>query len=510
MKKMKRILGLLISAIMILSGITAVSAAEESTTTYSITIDNKTPGHTYEAYQIFRGRDVQGKILTDIQWGENVSSEALLKELNGQTGFGNCKTAAEVADALSKKDAEDAKEFAKIAANHLTEPAKGSANTPGASGYVISNLPAGYYLVKDKDNSLPDAHDAYTDFILQIVENKTVAPKSSVPTVEKKVKENSNETWQDGADYNIGDDVPFKLTGTLPEHLTSYTTYKYTFHDKMSAGLTFNKDSVKVKVLNDTTETPVTTGYTVKTEGLADGCAFEVQFDNLRTVPGVTPTSKIIVEYTAKLNDKAVIAGIGNPNEVYLTFSNNPNGAGIGKTPEDKVTVFTFELVVNKKGEDGTNPLKGAAFELMKKVKDQPEEWKSVKKYDAGETTKFEFKGLDSGEYKLVEVTAPAGYNKIEDILFKVEATYEKDSVDPQLTGIVIKDSQDAVISGDGKSFKVNLKPNTDNGNIVTDVINKKGTTLPETGGMGTTIFYVLGGILVLGAAIAFFIKKRA
>ncbi len=508
---MKRILGVLISAIMILSGITAVSAAEESTPTYSITITNKTEGHTYEAYQIFKGRDVKDQILTDIQWGENVSSEALLTELKSQTGFENCTTAAEVAEVLSQKGDEGAKEFAKTAANHLTEPAKGSASEPGASGYVISNLPAGYYLVKDKNGSVPEGqHDAYTDFILKVVGDVEVAPKSSVPTVEKKVQENSNGTWQDGADYNIKDNVPFKLTGTLPKNLTSYKTYKYTFHDKMSAGLIFNKDSVKVKVLNGTTETPVTTGYTVKTEALSDGCTFEVQFDNLLAVSGVTADSKIIVEYTATLNDNAVIAGIGNPNEVHLTFSNNPNGDGIGTTPKDKVTVFTFELVVNKKDEDGTKPLQGAAFELMKKVTGQTEEWKSVKKYTAGTDTTFKFTGLDSGEYKLVEVTAPAEYNKIEDIFFKVEATYDTDSVNPQLKNIVIKDSQGTEISGTNGSFKVEINPTSETGNIVTDVINKKGTTLPETGGMGTTIFYVLGGILVLGAAIAFFIKKRA
>lgn len=507
---MKRILGLLISAIMILSGITAVSAAE-STTTYSITIKNTTAGHTYEAYQIFKGRDAQDKILTDIQWGENVDSQALLTELDSQPEFAKCTTAAEVADALSK-NADSVKKFAKIAANYLTGTAKGSANTPGDSGYVISNLPAGYYLVKDKDNTLPDVHDAYTDFILEVVGNVTVAPKSSVPTVTKKVQENSNGTWQDGADYNIGDDVPFQLTGTLPKTLSSYTTYKYTFHDKMSEGLTFNQDSVKVSVLNGNQTTNVPTEqYTVNTTGQTDGCTFELQFDNLLTVANVSANSQIIVEYTAKLNNNAVIAGVGNPNEVHLTFSNNPNGEGTGKTPKDKVTVFTFELVVNKKDENGTNPLKGAAFELMKKVTGQTEEWKSVTKYEAGEMTKFEFKGLDSGEYKLVEVTAPAGYNKIEDILFKVEATYEKDSVDPQLKSIVIKDSKGGVISGADQSFKVNVNPGKGEGNIVTDVINKKGTTLPETGGMGTTIFYVVGCILVLGAAIAlFFIKKRA
>ncbi len=515
MKEIKKVLGIILTAVMMITSISTVSAQNEETT-YSIIIDNSIEGHTYEAYQIFQGRlesvNVEGTdrdVLSDIEWGTGVNGEALLTELKSDPKFQECKTAADVAKLLSdfNQDSNLAKDFAKKAGKHLT---KNTSGTFENKVHKITGLSAGYYLVKDKDGSLEGQHDAYTDFILKIVKDVTINPKSGIPTVSKKVQENSNQAWQDAADYNIGDEVPFQLTGTLPSNLDSYKTYTYKFHDTLSEGFTFVENSVRVYIVNEGSEKIDVTNHFTTVKELKEGkTSLVISCDNILGMnqDKLKDSSKIVVEYKAKLNEKAIIAGTGNPNEVYLSYSNNPNGEGMGKTVIDKVRVFTYELVVNKKDEDGSTALKGAAFTLFKKHTDNS--WVEVKKYEAGDLTEFKFTGLDAGEYKLTETKAPAGYNKIKDILFKIEATYDKESDDPKLTDLVIKNETGEIISGSSQSFSVTLEPTESNFNIVTNVINKKGSILPETGGMGTTMFYIGGSLLMIGAVIALIAKKR-
>ena len=340
----------------------------------------------------------------------------------------------------------------------------------------------------------------------------TVTTKECVPTLEKKVQEKNDSTgtttgWQDGADYDIGDDVPFKLTGTVSDKYDNYGSYAYTFHDKMSNGLTFNND---VKVYVD--GTLITTGYTVVTENLTDTdgnvCTFEVRFENLKNISSVNANSKITVEYTAKLNEKAVIGSAGNPNEARLEYSNNPYGEGTGKTPWDKVIVFTYKLVANKVDGSG-NALAGAGFTLYKwnassEAKDKYEAVGSeIKGTDEDPKTTFEFSRLDAGQYKLVETTVPAGYNKAEDLEFKVVAKYNTDSVDPAFEELQVTD-----LNGNVLSSKFTISSEADK-TISTNITNLSGTELPSTGGMGTTILYVIGAILVIGAGILLITKKR-
>lgn len=487
----------------------SVKAQSEEEGTYTITILNSS-NHEYEAYQIFSGQlenTSNGKsttILSDIEWGEGVDSQQFLQELKEkESKFSNCKSAAEVSKVLSdeKNQAQLSKKFAKIAGNHLVK--KSGVFSKGEGKSTISELKAGYYLLKDKENSV-NGYDAYTDFVLKVVGNAEVNPKSSVPTVSKKVKENSKNQWQDGADYAIGSEVPFQLVGTLPKHWADYENYRYVFHDTLSAGLTLQEHSIRVFMKNGEIETPIDQSkYTIKTMEFSDQCTFEIQFENLKQIDGVESNSQIIVEYVAKLNEHAVIAGVGNPNEVYLEFSNNPNGNQTGKTPKDQVVVFTYELVVNKVDEKNQK-LSGAAFSLFQMKNDQ---WESVKTIEGGETTLFRFAGLDAGKYKLVETKAPAGYNKMEDIVFTIKADYTIESPNPDLNSIMIEDEQKHDISTVGEIFKINLNPDSNNHNIVTDVVNKKGSTLPETGGKGTKGFYLTGGILI-GIALIGFIKK--
>lgn len=500
MKTMKRILGVFLSAILMLAGGMSVAAAESTQQTYSIKINNAKTGHTYEAYQVFAGRLEtvnDKKVLSDIQWGEGVEGTTLLTELQNVLSFKDCGSAAEVAKKVEEFEpySPEAKDFAKIVGKHLTTT---NYSSPGSSNgtYTITVSKPGYYLIKDQKSSLNNTvGEAYTDFIMQVVGDVMVQPKGDVPTVEKKVLENFNNNWEDAADYNIGETVSFKLTGTLPSNLSSYKTYSYTFHDTLSQGLTLKEESINVKM----DDKDVTNQFKITTNNIFDGCTFEVSCLNIKDIVNITEKSKIVVEYKATLNKNAVIANLGNPNEVYLEFSNNPNGEGMGKTPTDKVVVFTYELVVNKKDEN-SQALNGATFTLYREVNGG---WNPVNTISGTNTNVFKFTGLDAGKYKLEETKAPKGYNTIEPIEFKIVPTYKKTALD----SLVIKDNANKGISGEGQAFTVHVQTSESAPNIVTDVINKKGAVLPETGGIGTKIFYVTGCVLMIGAAIVLFRK---
>ena len=484
MKHGKKFASLLLALVMVLGLSITASAAD----TYSITINNNAEGHTYEAYQIFTG-DLSGTTLSNIVWGSGVREA-------GQTALGDAAAKAE-----SLKTEADAKAFAKEVAPYLTSAA-GSANTVTDGKYVISGLAAGYYLVKDKDGSVTGEGDAYTEYIIKVVGNVTAEPKSDVPEVQKKVKDINDSTddamtgWQDSADHDIGDSVPFQLKATLADNVSSYTTYKVVFHDTLSKGLTYNNDA---KVYIDGKET---SGFTVTATVNADGTTtLTVSCDDVKAL-GAGNSSVITVEYTAKLNNNAVLGSAGNPNEVYLEYSNNPNKSGAGNnetgnTPKDVVIVFTYKTIINKVNDAG-NPLTGAEFTLEKYNK-ETDKWEAITVVKNDEGTTFTFSGLDDGNYRLTETKTPAGYNTIDPIEFTVTAEHDVQSDNPALTSL----------SGNATTGELTFTSNTTEGSLSADVVNKAGATLPETGGIGTTIFYVVGGILVVGAVVLLVARKR-
>ena len=504
MKHIKKLASLLLVLVMVFALATTAFAEE---TTYSITINNSAKDHTYEAYQIFTG-DLSGTTLSNIVWGSGVSEA-------GQTALGDAAAKAE-----TLKTEADAKAFAKAVAPYLTTAA-GSANTVTDGKYVISGLAAGYYLVKDQDGSLTGDADAYTEYIIKVVSDTTATPKSSVPTVEKKVKDTNDSTgvtsdWQDSADYDIGDSIPFQLKATLANNVSSYTTYKVVFHDTLSKGLTYNNDA---KVYIDGTET---NGFTVTATVNADGTTtLTVSCDDVKAL-GAGNSSVITVEYTAKLNENAVLGSAGNPNEVYLEYSNNPNKSEngnneTGETPKDVVIVFTYKTIINKVDSEN-KPLTGAAFKLEKLIKGKDgaaDTWTTVKEFTVDETTtSFTFSGLDDGQYKLTETKTPAGYNTIDPIYFVIEATHDETADAPTLKTLnaylTDANGNKQTEMKDGESVNIDLGTvDLTAGSITTTVVNKSGAQLPETGGIGTTIFYVLGGVLVLAAVVLLVTKKR-
>ena len=504
MKHIKKLASLLLVLVMVFALATTAFAEE---TAYSITINNSAEDHTYEAYQIFTG-DLSGTTLSNIVWGSGVSEA-------GQTALGDAAAKAE-----TLKTEADAKAFAKAVAPYLTTAA-GSANTVTDGKYVISGLAAGYYLVKDQDGSLTGDADAYTEYIIKVVSDTTATPKSSVPTVEKKVKDTNDSTgvtsdWQDSADYDIGDSIPFQLKATLANNVSSYTTYKVVFHDTLSKGLTYNNDA---KVYIAGTET---NGFTVTATVNADGTTtLTVSCDDVKAL-GAGNSSVITVEYTAKLNENAVLGSAGNPNEVYLEYSNNPNKSEngnneTGETPKDVVIVFTYKTIINKVDSEN-KPLTGAAFKLEKLIKGKDgaaDTWTTVKEFTVDETTtSFTFSGLDDGQYKLTETKTPAGYNTIDPIYFVIEATHDETADAPTLKTLnaylTDANGNKQTEMKDGESVNIDLGTvDLTAGSITTTVVNKSGSELPSTGGIGTTIFYVLGGVLVLAAVVLLVTKKR-
>lgn len=560
MKKARKLTAVLLSLVMLLALVVPASAAEN----YSITIHNDKTGHTYEAYQIFAGTvssdnptagNVEGPMLGDIIWGTGVNGDALLEALKAadEEKYGACTTAADVAKALGTENATaaDAAAFADIAAQHLTATVAGTADAPEGGNYVIEGLPAGYYLVKDKDGTLDGTADTATDYIVQVLGNVTMDPKDSdIPTLEKKVAERSKYQKDEGygmyyndvADWNIGDSVPFKLIASIPNNIESYDEYKFVFHDTLSNAFTLKEDSIKVFVA-------ATTAANVEQFTPQDDDLYQVAVDGQSftlTIPDINPldahgnpANYVIITYSATLNQNADIGLNGNENTAYLEFSNDPNGDGLGRTTEDTVIVFTYELDGTKVDGETQEVLQNAQFVLLNGAKTEAamvvdgkvtgwvkvdseaaagdvqmpgtyEEW--VERYGeqnviltSDENGLFNIAGLDDGTYYLREIQAPNGYNLLEN---DVELVITADTANGQdwnsgiatdaLTGLTITVDNGAAQNGD-----------LDTGIVNVTVENNRGATLPETGGMGTTLFYIIGGLLVVGAGILLVVRIR-
>lgn len=569
MKKARKLTAVLLSLVMLLALVVPASAAEN----YSITIHNDKTGHTYEAYQIFAGTvsndaatdgEAEGPMLGDIIWGSGVDDAryaellAALKAdatIGALEGMQDAADAAAVAAALDGADAETAAAFADVVSDYLAAAPTGQTNNMADGNYIIQGLPAGYYLVKDQDGSLEGDADTATDYIVQVLGNVAMEPKDSdIPTLEKKVAEQGKgdegkydldggygKYYNDVADWNIGDSVPFKLIASIPNNIESYDEYKFVFHDTLSNAFTLEEDSIKVFVA-------ATTAANVEQFTPQDDDLYQVAVDGQSftlTIPDINPldahgnpANYVIITYSATLNENADIGLDGNENTAYLEFSNDPNGDGLGRTAEDTVIVFTYELDGTKVDGETQAALQNAQFVLLNGAKSEAamvvdgkvtgwakvateaaagdvqmpgtyEEW--VERYgdqnviltSAADGT-FKIAGLDDGTYYLREIQAPNGYNLLEEDV-KLVITAETSNVqnwagepDQALTALNI--SVNDGVAQDGV---------LDTGIVNVTVRNNQGATLPETGGMGTTLFYIIGGLLVVGAGILLVVRIR-
>lgn len=522
MKHMKKLVTLLLALIMALALVVPASA---------YTVKNKT-NHAYKAYQIFSGTQSAGSApaLGDVAWGTGIDSAKFLAAVkkdtrfvvNSKNIFADCTTAADVAAIMAKEQDKSAvaKAFANVAAQYLTKTAVDIAKE--ASDVKLN---PGYYLLVDVTD--PGKGDAMNSALLQVTAkgNIDIEQKYDAPSVGKSVKD-TDGAWGEAADWCIGSNVPFQLIGKLPSNYADYETYKYVFHDTLGTGLQYNGD-VKVYVRNGEKDTELTTGFTVAPDkaATAGGGSLTITFDNLKTITSITSSSSIVVKYTAKLLNTAVIGQPGNPNEVYLEYSSNPNFSGTGtpptsETPKDTVLVFTYQLDINKV--DGTTPtkkLQNAEFKLKCVAAEKEATWNGkwvtvdannkvtgwVDTQDKGSALitnangLAQVIGLDAGTYELYETKAPGGYNKLKDpIKIVITATLDKTEDNPALTALTIMVDDSAAKAGD-----------VTKGTVSTTVTNNSGATLPETGGVGTTLFYIIGGVLMVGAAVLLVTRKR-
>ena len=513
MRNMKKWLATALALVMVFAMAACAVAA-----TVTVPSDGILKGHTFTAYQIFSGR-YEGNVLVDIDWGNDINHETFLAALTSDTTFATCTTAAQVAEVLSNNQG-TADAFAKLAYSHKT--GSGTALTTGEN-----TLADGYYLVVDTTADVGEG-GAYNAALLQVVGTINITAKTDAPTVEKKVLEDDKYTsdggygtgYNDVADHDMGTDVSFHLIGSVPD-MSRYDTYKYIFHDTLSAGLTLNESSIKVYVASNKAGTGKTeiTGWTKA----VDGQSFTVSFTDLKTVEGVSQGKYIIVEYTATLNQNAVVGLDGNPNVVYLEYSNKPDQSGsgdtgnTGKTPEDKVIVFTYELDTTKvDGQNQETKLEGAEFKLHNaagkwaivdansKVTGWADTEEGGSTLTSGADGLFQVIGLDDGTYYLKETKAPTGYNLLsKEITVVITATTTNNQ---SWTGT----AGDALTKLDVTADNETGTGNTSTGVAAITVANNAGSTLPETGGMGTTVLYVGGGVLVLAAVVLLIAKRRS
>ena len=479
MKHARKLASLLLALVMVFALATTAFAAEK---TGSITIKPHGEGQTYNAYLMFELESYNAetgaysykitknwqKFVTDGGAGEDYFS------VDAQ-GYVTLK-----ADVTADEAATIAKAAVAYAASKGLTP---DATLTEQNDYTASGLTLGYYVV---DSSLGALCGLTTTD-----PSATICEKNKVPTNEKTVEEDSNGKYGSTNDAEIGRTMNFKSTITAQPGAENYV-----FEDTMSPGLTYKNDA-KVYTDEDMTTELAAANYTVDNNP-GDGNTFTITFvqSYLNTIAKET---KLYVKYSATLNENAVVGLSGNSNKSTLKYGDSTNTKS---TPESKTITYTWDLDVLKYGNGvKTNVLENAQFVLLNKDRDKVAVvvngkltgWTDIPAAGADGTIawpantvlatnaqgKINISGLDSGTYYLREIKAPAGYN-----------TLKKD-VEVVITG--------ATKEGSELTYKT----------FLAEIENRSGTVLPSTGGMGTTIFYVLGSVLVLGAVVLLVTKKR-
>lgn len=546
-KNNKFIATLLVVLLLIVCSVTCIVNAESKLT---ITLEGSGQGHEYQAYQVFEGLLDEGKtgVLSNVKWGSGVESTELLNALKSSgitvserrlkadgtgsepTGstkalseiFADCTYARDVAEVLElyEYDSDMAQAFAEIVSEHLTSEYVTSTYSDNVYKMEVDN--AGYYFIKDSKD-LAGTSEAYTRYILQVIKDQKIKVKGSVPTLEKTESIDGEEVLK-ALSAEIGDVINYKLEGTLPTTYDDYTTYKYVFSDTLSAGLDYVTDSLKVFLVNDDgIEQDITSKFTVS----AEVKNISVSIEDLKTIAEVNKDSKIVVKYQAKLTKDAVVGDEGNTNKAHLEFSNNPNVEGkesTTTTPEEKVKVFTYEFSIKKLNGKTQQALEGVGFKLYKQ-----EDGKTLYAQVDGTTNTLmgwtedidqatelstdaqghtSVNGLKAGTYYLKETTVLDGYNKMNDVTIEIDEELTG-NLENEFTQSLDNLSLKATVVENGKEKSITSEGNVDTGTVEATVLNYPGSLLPGTGGIGTVIFYVIGGILVFGSAL-FLVKTKS
>ena len=568
MKNIKKLLALVLAlAICAAFALPALATADEagkpaSEGPFPLTMNTPQQGHTYEIYQLFKGnpaKDGENWILANVEYGSSKWQDGEL-------------TAAEAAEKISKFTTQELNEFvAGLDYENMAAVDNSLKNADDATTPLTWKLEGGYYVIKDTTELAEGSEDVVSGIMVRVVGPTDVTPKPTKPTPDKDVDKTDPTIVGGPYDYNVGDMIPYVLKATVPvKDLGQFvkpgddkekSTYKLTFRDYMDEGLLYLPSEADFHVYYTVggKRTEINKAdYNINNSPAATGDktpTFEVSLDLFEIIGTDTNSwlqfidgDNIVIEVTYKaMLEKVEEVGTGVENEVTLVYPNNPyddNQEGSSVSPPVDVPVYSFTLEGTKvDGEDGTKVLSGAEFQLkdsegnvikfvnvdgqfirwsdtafsaektegegenattyVYKVEGENEdgspkyvmEGENPKKYTvvdtvtSGEDGKFNFDGLAAGTYTLVETKAPAGYNKLEnDITVKVDAEINEEAKEVK--------------------WSVTVDDKEQEGTTIT-VTNNKGSTLPSTGGMGTTILYIVGAVLVIGAGVVLFTKRR-
>ena len=526
---------------------------------------------TYKGIRIFKAtvtKTAAGTTVSNIEWGSDAVKAAVVVAIQAKDASYTSENAQDAADWLSANAGVTGTD-SKVASDNVLSLIADNLDDQGgwvtSSNASLSNLGAGYWLFLTATAGTPDgmSTDAFTSPVYAVIDGvsaTTVTPKKGVPTVEKKILDDADaadvadikgsDKWKDVADSQIGQEVNYRLTGTIASNYATFSTYAYKFTDVLSGGLDYVKGSVEVYALNGGTYSQIDVS---KYDVAWDANTLTVEFKvgdgkkGLKDVEGVDANTQIVVFYRAKLNGNAVIGNAvdgnvgGNPNTVTLTYSNNPYAAGTGETVEDTVADFAFKLNLNKVDQGTEKGLAGAVFTIQSADANTEGQYVASKADDAAgvvagqlvtvadannlpEYVKFTsnnaegkiaVSGLDAGSYKVTEVQTPddTKYTKANPFTFTITPTYDETAM--KMTGLTAavsdadKGRSDIAFgtldgtAGDNKLTGTNgTGINAATGEVTINVGNTKSVGLPITGLDGVTLTWVAGGaVLVIGVA---------
>lgn len=549
MKKGKNLARIAVTAgltmAMTLGGVALPATAAFAATTGNVTIqknaNNTADATTTLGYQIFKGDVVDSgtsKTVSNIEWANTEVGPVVVAQIKALDSTYAGTTAQDAADYLSTHlPAEGSSgtstiiESNKLYSNIANALRADASLTPTSlTAGTASNLSAGYWLFLTDTTSTANTDSASkvdqvgSAPIYAVVGDGdlTVSPKSTLPTVNKEVKNDATGSdWGKVADSEVGQDLQYRLTGTVSDAIPSYDTYYYKFTDTLSAGLTADTSSVAVTVLtNGTTYTVASDSYATTLTSNTDGTStLGVEFSDLKTIKDsngatipVTGASKVYVTYNAKLDaSKAFkVASERNDNTVKLTYSNNPGTDSKGDSTPSTVGDYTFKLKMDKvDSSDGSKTLKGAKFTIQATGADEGDGKLYVQKDGTLGSDPYEFttttdadgyasisvSGLDVGKYTVVETHAPSGYNTVASFDFEIRATYDR-------TGKLTK-----VEASTTNANAADASTDT-NGLVTVTVKDKAGMSLPLTGQAGVTATWIAGGI-VLAIGVTHLVRSR-
>lgn len=557
----------------VMAPVTMVFAADATGSTVTFDCGDYAGSTTYKGIQIFKANVTTTNGTTtasNIDWGSLEVQTAVVAAIHEKDSTYTSTNAQDAADWLNEhnKDADQTDSNTRVNSGHVLSviafklEKTGDWTKTSAGSSSLTGLNAGYWLFLTDTAGKPagKSTDAFTSPVYTFIDGTsetTVKPKKSVPTVEKKILDDSkvkggNVTgeieWVDAADSQNGQVVNYKLTGTIADNYASYDSYTYKFMDSLDKGLDFVDGSLSVYALNNGEYTEINpTSYKVDAPSESNQCVLTVNFIGTNGLKSATAknggtltidaNTKIVVFYKAKLNAKAVIAGAnnkleGNPNTVTLEYSNNPMVAGTGTSVPDSVVDYTYGLQINKVDLGTEAALEGAQFTITT----TGDENNKVAKYVAEDGTLsddevvlttnakglIQLTGLDAGTYKVTEKKAPNGYTAVSPFEFTIDPTIKDDGQGYKLTKLEgtldNKGQNDKVIAGltDGKSGdnKLDFQDGTltnDDGTFNITVGDTKQVSLPLTGLNGVTFTWIAGGaVLCIGVAHLIRSRKQA